>query len=159
MTLRRLCTTGGPTVRLGTKWPSITSTCNTEPPPSMACWAWAPNCAKSDDRIDGTSSIFIGRHSFRRCCLTKVLSPIQKRRVSCGVPTLNVQPHVMPCAVHPRFCSGNGNAQLLSRFTRRAATQLAQQHYAPELRVETRDRMMNCDLNFLVLTALFRGGS
>src|ERR1700756_1331378 len=45
---------------LGTKWPSITSTCSTAPPPSMACWASLPNCAKFDDRIDGASSIFIG---------------------------------------------------------------------------------------------------
>src|SRR5215469_7157868 len=77
----------------------------------------------------------------------------------CGVPTLNVHPHVMPGAVHPRLCCRNGNAQLLSRFTSGAAPQIAQQHYAPELRLQTRDRSMNCDLNFLALIAFFGRGS
>src|ERR1700692_2059112 len=57
MVFRSEATTGGPMVRLGTKWPSITSRCNTVPPPSMAADASAPSCAKLADRIDGASSI------------------------------------------------------------------------------------------------------
>src|SRR5688572_29236422 len=46
VTARRLCTTGSPIVRLGTKWLSITSMCNQ----SASCstrWASSPRWAKS----------------------------------------------------------------------------------------------------------------
>src|SRR4051794_41117495 len=50
--LRRLCTTGRPIVRFGTKWLSITSTCTQSAAPSMACTAVA-RCAKSAARMLG----------------------------------------------------------------------------------------------------------
>src|SRR5277367_5692504 len=55
--LRREATTGGPMVMLGTKWPSMMSTCRTVPPPSMADWACWPRREKSAERIDGASSM------------------------------------------------------------------------------------------------------
>src|ERR1700760_3520209 len=59
-TFRKLFTTGGPIVMLGTKWPSITSTCSIVAPPSTAACTSASSCAKLDERIEGASSIFIG---------------------------------------------------------------------------------------------------
>jgi len=55
--LRSDFTTGGPIVMLGTKWPSMTSTCSTVPPPSIAAFACSPRREKSAERIDGASSI------------------------------------------------------------------------------------------------------
>src|ERR1700676_117007 len=57
MVFRSDATTGGPMVKFGTKWPSITSRCSTVPPPSIAADASAPSCAKLAERIDGASSI------------------------------------------------------------------------------------------------------
>src|SRR5713226_691676 len=57
MVFRSEATTGGPIVKFGTKWPSITSRCRTVPPPSMAASASAPSCAKLAERMDGASSI------------------------------------------------------------------------------------------------------
>src|SRR5260370_5612493 len=57
MVFRSEATTGGPIVKFGTKWPSITLRCKTVPPPSMAASASAPSCAKSAERMDGASSI------------------------------------------------------------------------------------------------------
>src|ERR1700682_2315336 len=57
MVFRSDATTGGPMVRFGTKGPSMTSSCSTVPPPSMAADASAPSCAKLAERIDGASSI------------------------------------------------------------------------------------------------------
>src|SRR3954469_7458364 len=45
-------TTGGPMVRFGTKWPSITSTCNRSASGATASMASA-RAAKSAERIDG----------------------------------------------------------------------------------------------------------
>src|SRR2546423_273929 len=45
-------TTGGPMVRLGTKWPSITSTCSKSACGATASMASA-SAAKSADRIEG----------------------------------------------------------------------------------------------------------
>src|SRR4051795_4724955 len=45
-------TTGGPIVRFGTKWPSITSTCSRSASGATASMASA-RAAKSADRIDG----------------------------------------------------------------------------------------------------------
>src|SRR5438270_5414249 len=44
-------------VMLGTKWPSITSTCSSVPPPASAARASSARRAKSADKIDGASSI------------------------------------------------------------------------------------------------------
>src|SRR5208283_5122057 len=57
MVLRSEAITGGPIVRFGTKWPSITSRCRTVPPPASAAFASAPNCAKFADNIDGARSM------------------------------------------------------------------------------------------------------
>src|SRR3954452_12863600 len=50
----RLSTTGSPIVRFGTKWPSITSTCNQSAPFTAA--ASSASRAKSAARIDGAIS-------------------------------------------------------------------------------------------------------
>ena len=57
VTWRSDFTTGGPIVILGTKWPSITSTCKSVPPPSRAAWTSSARRAKSADKIEGASSI------------------------------------------------------------------------------------------------------
>src|SRR5450759_135816 len=57
VTLRSDFTTGGPIVMLGTKWPSITSTCSKDAPPSNTAWTCSPSRAKSADNIDGANSI------------------------------------------------------------------------------------------------------
>ena len=44
-------------VMLGTKCPSITSTCITLAPPSAAALTCSAKWAKSEDKIDGASSI------------------------------------------------------------------------------------------------------
>src|SRR5208337_2298641 len=54
--LRRLFTTGGPMVMLGTKWPSITSTWTVVPPPRSAAAIWSARRAKSAERMEGSSS-------------------------------------------------------------------------------------------------------
>src|SRR6266487_4114719 len=53
-------TTSGPIVIFGTKWPSITSTCSTVPPPSSAAFASSARRAKFAERIDGASSTVMG---------------------------------------------------------------------------------------------------
>src|SRR5258708_5846028 len=53
-------TTGGPIVIFGTKWPSITSTWRTVPPPSSAAFASSPSRAKFAESIEGASSIVMG---------------------------------------------------------------------------------------------------
>src|SRR5258707_15826000 len=50
---RKDFTTGGPSVRLGTKCPSMTSTWITAAPPASASLMSAPKRAKSAERIDG----------------------------------------------------------------------------------------------------------
>ena len=52
----RLSTTGSPRVRFGTKWLSITSTCNQSEPATAA--ASSASRAKSAARIDGAISGF-----------------------------------------------------------------------------------------------------
>src|SRR5260370_888193 len=49
--------TSGPIVIFGTKWPSITSTCNTVPPPSSAAFASSASRAKFAESIEGASSM------------------------------------------------------------------------------------------------------
>src|SRR3954463_9606737 len=49
-------TTGGPIVRLGTKWPSMTSRCRREAPPRSTRAISSARRAKSADRIEGTIS-------------------------------------------------------------------------------------------------------
>src|SRR5579883_1375096 len=56
VTFRSDASTGVPIVRLGTKCPSITSKCMTVPPPASAALTSSARCAKSADRIDGSSS-------------------------------------------------------------------------------------------------------
>src|SRR6185312_15531496 len=51
--LRTAFTTIGPIVRLGTKWPSITSTWIQSAPASVTAATSCPSAAKSADRIDG----------------------------------------------------------------------------------------------------------
>jgi hypothetical protein len=51
--LRKEATTGGPMVIFGTKWPSMTSTCNRLPPPSIACLACAAKREKSAESTEG----------------------------------------------------------------------------------------------------------
>src|SRR5262249_38761885 len=58
--LRKDLTTGGPSVMLGTKCPSMTSTWTTVAPPSVAAWTCSARWAKSADRIEGASSINLG---------------------------------------------------------------------------------------------------
>src|SRR4051794_18762468 len=53
-------TTGGPMVRLGTKWPSMTSRCRREAPPRSTRAISSASRAKSADRIEGTISIICG---------------------------------------------------------------------------------------------------
>src|SRR5258708_1469802 len=53
-------TTSGPIVIFGTKWPSITSTWSTVPPPSSAAFASSPRRAKFAERIEGASSMIMG---------------------------------------------------------------------------------------------------
>ena len=70
---RRARTTGGPTVRLATKWlgemqrrpaapyPSMTSTCSQSAPQSASAHLHAaPSAAKSADRMDGATRTIIG---------------------------------------------------------------------------------------------------
>src|SRR5262245_42359100 len=57
---RKDLTTGGPSVMLGTKCPSMTSTWTTVPPPSAAAWTCSAKCAKSADKIEGASSTNLG---------------------------------------------------------------------------------------------------
>src|ERR1044071_6624454 len=52
--------TGGPMVRLGTKWPSIPSRCNNLAPPRSTRAISSAKRAKSADRIDGTISGICG---------------------------------------------------------------------------------------------------
>src|SRR5579871_3806927 len=56
-TLRRAETTSGPMVMLGTKCPSMTSTCSRVAPPRMAAWQSSARWAKSADRMEGAISI------------------------------------------------------------------------------------------------------
>src|SRR5579872_1168853 len=49
-----LSTTGGPSVRFGTKWASMMSTCSMVAPPRSTRSISSAKCAKSADRIDGT---------------------------------------------------------------------------------------------------------
>src|ERR1035437_9793371 len=53
-------TTGGPMVILGTKWPSMTSTCSMVAPAGSTRATSSARRAKSADRIDGTISIICG---------------------------------------------------------------------------------------------------
>src|SRR5271157_3453271 len=55
--LRTDSTTGGPMVRLGTKWPSMTSRCRMVAPARSTRAISSAKRAKSADRIDGTISI------------------------------------------------------------------------------------------------------
>src|SRR5207244_4182341 len=55
--LRMDSTTGGPIVRLSTKWPSITSRWSMEAPPRVTRVMSSARRAKSADKIDGTISI------------------------------------------------------------------------------------------------------
>src|ERR1051326_6907276 len=50
-------TTGGPIVRLGTKWPSITSRCRMAAPPRSTRAISSASRAKFADRTEGTISI------------------------------------------------------------------------------------------------------
>src|SRR2546430_4165842 len=60
-------TTGGPIVRFGTKWPSITSKWTIVPPPLSAAWTSSARWAKSAERIEGASStrMFLSQKSGR----------------------------------------------------------------------------------------------
>src|SRR5713101_3387120 len=58
--LRSDLTSCGPSVMLGTKCPSITSTWMMVPPPSAARPTCSPSRAKSADKIEGASSINLG---------------------------------------------------------------------------------------------------
>src|SRR2546422_9016767 len=53
VTLRRASTMGGPMVRFGTKWPSMTSTCTRSAPACSTAAISSAKCAKSDDRMEG----------------------------------------------------------------------------------------------------------
>jgi len=57
-TFRNDATSGGPTVRFGTKCPSITSTCKAVPRPQSP-HAHRCQVAQVTARIDGNSSIFV----------------------------------------------------------------------------------------------------
>src|SRR4026208_2408258 len=63
--------TGGPRVRLGTKWPSITSTWSRSAPPASTLAVGARSAAKSADRILGamraTPSPYSTRRAPRKC--------------------------------------------------------------------------------------------
>jgi hypothetical protein len=48
-----MVTTGAPKVMLGTKWPSMMSTCSQSAPWPMVSEHALPNAPKSADRIDG----------------------------------------------------------------------------------------------------------
>src|SRR5580704_14135579 len=50
---RRAFTTIGPTVMLGTKWPSMTSTCSQSAPAAWIASASSPRRAKSADNMEG----------------------------------------------------------------------------------------------------------
>src|SRR5437868_157501 len=58
--LRMDSTTGGPIVRLGTKWPSMTSRCRREAPPRSTRAISSARRAKSADKMEGTISIICG---------------------------------------------------------------------------------------------------
>src|SRR5712692_10022641 len=55
VTLRTASTTSGPNVRLGTKWPSMTSTWMRSAPAASAWRTCSPKREKSAARIDGAS--------------------------------------------------------------------------------------------------------
>src|SRR5690348_16191041 len=57
-------TTGGPMVKLGTKWPSITSRWSMETPARSTRAISSASRAKSADRIDGIISIICGSTRF-----------------------------------------------------------------------------------------------
>src|ERR1700733_8442848 len=52
-------TTGIPMLMLGTKWPSITSTCRNEAPARSTRAISSPRCAKSAERMEGSTSIML----------------------------------------------------------------------------------------------------
>src|SRR5260370_29263757 len=60
-------TTGGPIVRFGTKWPSITSQWITVPPPSSDAFASSPSRAKFAERMEGARSIVMDRGPLLPC--------------------------------------------------------------------------------------------
>src|SRR5438477_9707119 len=87
VTLRNDLTTGGPMVMLGTKWPSITSTCSSVPPPASAARASSARRAKSADKIDGASSIM---QRFSGAILACILSV----RFAHKPPTMFARPEI-----------------------------------------------------------------
>src|ERR1051325_9613829 len=58
---RIACTTTGPMVMFGTKWPSITSTWIQSAPARVTASTSSPSRLKSADRIDGATSAMAGR--------------------------------------------------------------------------------------------------
>src|SRR6266446_3570381 len=118
---RKLFTTGGPNVMFGTKCPSITSTCKIVPPPSIACSASLPSCAKFDESIDGASSIFIARfpllHPKQNYTLRPALLPMPNRQTVVSARLL-VPRKTNDC--HPegirRGCSKDLNLKWFTHF-------------------------------------------
>ena len=53
---RMALTMSGPSVMLGTKWPSITSTCTQSAPAAAMAATSSPSLAKSEARMDGAIS-------------------------------------------------------------------------------------------------------
>src|SRR3990167_6058967 len=64
--LRMDSMTGGPIVRLGTKWPSITSTWSRSAPPASTRAMASPSAAKSAERMLGAILIMPPPYSTRR---------------------------------------------------------------------------------------------
>src|SRR5438876_10539979 len=92
VTFRKDLTTGGPMVMLGTKWPSITSTCSSVPPPASAARASSAKRAKSADKMDGASSIMQST-----AILGAILAFILSVRFADKPPAMFAQPETFGC--------------------------------------------------------------
>src|ERR1700758_4817689 len=100
VTASRLSTTGNPMVRFGTKWLSMTSTCNQSAPSTAA--AWSARRAKSAARIDGAIN-----GGDVRFTLIRLAQRGREHRV--GAVTVWPQLHVQPVAeAIRRFEQGPG---------------------------------------------------
>ncbi len=93
--LRRLFTTGGPMVMLGTKCPSMMSTWMTVAPPRSAAATSSARCAKSAESIDAHSSTMeMESLSSQPQCISR----------HCGFrPFRTVQPPAIPALAFQRF--------------------------------------------------------
>lgn len=92
--------TGAPNVMLGTKWPSIMSTCNQSDPFWIVSEHAAPRAAKSAERIDGAMIAFGG--------IAKVLDiGWREIRTSLGIDASSKSMKIKLCASRRAMLTGS----------------------------------------------------